>query len=222
MGFFHSNTWYFPLRWRDKVFRLYVLQVLLGEELAFINEQPKGSSLQQFSSRVATVLSYDDYQAKGVSCFERNGPYMSDQLGPLGYLLYFLRVKTKLCDMQIIVSHEFRISFLSKSGLHVSCLHKLVFCCPRFNFDPSFGSHPARMFKTLILQSQQELDVTFHVRQSGGSWDTNEGGRKNGSGWGSGCLKVAPCIWVHIETTRLSIPKLDSCELPQRQTRAIE
>lgn len=110
-----------------KLFSLYVLQVLLGEVLAFINEQRKGTSSKQFSSRVVTVLSYDNYQAKGVSCFERNGPYMSDQLGPLGYLLYFLRVKTKLCDMQIIVSHEFRISFLSKSGLHVSCLHKLVF-----------------------------------------------------------------------------------------------
>lgn len=74
-----------------KFFRLYVLQVLLGEELAFINEQPKpkGTSLQQFSSRVATVLSYDDYQAKGVSCKERNGPHISDQLGPLGYSLYF-------------------------------------------------------------------------------------------------------------------------------------
>lgn len=106
---------------------MYVLQVLLGEELAFINEQPKGTSSKHPPSRVATVLSYDNYQAKGVSCFERNGPYVSDQLGPLGYLLYFLRAKTKLFDMQIIVSHEFRISFLSKSGLHVSCLHKLVF-----------------------------------------------------------------------------------------------
>ena len=76
-----------------KVFRLYVL---LGEEVAFINEQPKGSSSKQFSYKVATVPSYKNCQAKGVSCFEflslneRNGPYMNDQLGPLGYLLYFL------------------------------------------------------------------------------------------------------------------------------------
>lgn len=30
---------------------------------------------------------------------------------------------------------------------------------------------------------------------------------------GSGKLLL---IWVHIETTRLSIPKLDSCELPPK------